>query len=156
MGQQLQVRVPMRADGPARESGGVGKRIVELRGNPGASLPTVPVFGEKKPFLPRPARERASVGTDGRRIRRGATDAPRFRRSTALVLPTVANSRAGPRLPLLEHLVNAYQVQGGIGLCLLLRGLGARHLGKQIALVSVVAGQQAAAVLQGGQGLRLV
>ena len=75
MGQQLQVRVPMRADGPARESGGVGKRIVELRGNPGASLPTVPVFGEKKPFLPRPARERASVGTDGRRIRRSAAPA---------------------------------------------------------------------------------
>ena len=62
----------------------------------------------------------------------------------------------GPVSSLLEHLVNAYQVQGGIGLRLLLRGLGAGHLGKQIALVSVVARQQAAAVLQGRQGLRLV
>lgn len=39
---------------------------------------------------------------------------------------------------------------------LLLRGLGAGHLGKQIALVSVIAGQQAAAVLQDGQSLRPV
>lgn len=33
---------------------------------PARRLPTVPVSGEKRPFLPRPARESRGVGTDGR------------------------------------------------------------------------------------------
>ena len=75
---------------------GIRERRYRRSGNPAQGLPTVPASGEKRPFLPRPARERASVGTDGRRIRCGATDAPRFRRSTALVLPTLPDSRAAP------------------------------------------------------------
>jgi len=80
LGQQLQAEGMLIAQPcPARESGSVGKWAVEPRGNPGASVPAAPVFGEKKPFLPRSARESTSVGTDGRR----------FWRSVAPALPTV-------------------------------------------------------------------
>ena len=59
-----------------------------------ASLPTVPVSGEKKSFLPRPAREPASVGTDDRQ----------FWRSPVPALPTVPFSRAAvPRGPDVTH-----------------------------------------------------
>lgn len=50
-----------------------------LRGKPGASVPTVPDFGEKRPFLPRSARESGDVSTDGRG----------FWRSAPRALPTV-------------------------------------------------------------------
>ena len=50
-------------------------------------MPTVPDSGEKKPFLPRSARESGSVGTDGRG----------FRRSSTATLPTVPVSRAAQR-----------------------------------------------------------
>ena len=144
MGQELQMRLPIQARGTCagnrerryRRSRFLVKRGPScrvLRGNGRVSVPTVPDSRATLPSLYRHSRFSARPGVS-------FTDAPGFPRS----------------VPLLEHLVNAYQVHGGISLRLLLRGLGAGHLGKQIALVSVVARQQAAAVLQGRQGLRLI
>ena len=83
--------------GPARKPGasvneplnraGIRERRYRRSGNPAQGLPTVPDSGEKKPFLPHSARERASVGTDGRR----------FERRAAPALPTVPVSRAARR-----------------------------------------------------------
>ena len=66
---------------------GIRERRYRRSGNPAQGLPTVPDSGEKKPFLPRSAWERASVGTDGRR----------FERRAAPALPTVPVSRAARR-----------------------------------------------------------
>lgn len=66
---------------------------LRLRGKPGASVPTVPDFGEQRPFLPRSAQESGGVSTDGRR----------FWRSAPRALPTVPDFGAArhPFLPTL-------------------------------------------------------
>lgn len=73
---------------------GIGDRRYQKPDHCARELPTVPVSGEKKSFLPRPAREPASVGTDGRQ----------FWRSPVPALPTVPFSRAAvPRGPDVTH-----------------------------------------------------
>ena len=89
---------------PARESrtvgngpphcAGIRERRYQKPGHCARELPTLPASGEKKPFLPPSARDRASVGTDGRR----------FWRSPVPALPTVPVSRAAvPRVPDVTH-----------------------------------------------------